>query len=146
MDRPRIYHGQGRQFSLRVLLIALTLASLCFGAAGFVLQNLPRWEAELAKKRTELARQRAAQDAEDERLQKLDLAAGQELIEDIRKIKAKIGRYPYSQAELEQLRGKPMPMTHSNGRAYSITYEWDGRDISYCLHYFGTSVAYRPRL
>jgi hypothetical protein len=66
-----------RRYSLRTLLITICVISLCLGLVAAVRDWEPRWKVE-----------RARQEAEIERLEKLDEAAFQELLKEIAAAKA----------------------------------------------------------
>jgi hypothetical protein len=102
------------------------------GTIGYVRVNLPQWQKEAARQREE----RARLEAEYDRIQKADLAAGQELKRDLDAIRDKLGRYPNDEEELVKLRGKPMPLLHPRDKPpRPIIYQRKPGDKSYTLVY-----------
>lgn len=77
-----------RRYSLRTLLITICVISLCLGLMAGVRDWEPRWKTD-----------RARREAEIERLEKLDEAEFQELLNDIAAAKAELGRNPKDEAE-----------------------------------------------
>ncbi len=124
------------RFGVRSLLIAMTLLAMGFGLIGYLVHNVPRWRAEQARL-----------DAEYERQSTADMAESQQLIADIEAIRAKLGRYPKDEAEIVELRHKPMPVSHSrNEPPCPVRYSKRPEDKTYTLTFFGcsTEARYRP--
>jgi hypothetical protein len=114
------------RFSLRTLLLTVFWLALPLGLIGFLIQNVPRWQAEHARQEAEYERQQAA-----------DIKDGQQLIADIDAIHTKLGRYPTDEAELVELRGKPMPATHpKNKSSHPIAYTRDSGQPKFGLHFW----------
>jgi hypothetical protein len=122
---------RNRQFSLRLLLIVFTIASLFLGLVSYIRMNIPRWRAEAVNRRAE----RQKIDAEKERIEQADMKDGQQLIADLEVIHKKLGRYPNDEAELVSIRGKPMPMNGTRSGRVPIEYRKDEDGKHYGLIY-----------
>jgi hypothetical protein len=84
----------GVQFSLRTLLVGVTVIALLLGIVGYFTQRA------------------AIRRSEPERLAKLDNATITEIVKEVEAIRLKLGRAPQDQEELETFLGKPMPVVH----------------------------------
>jgi hypothetical protein len=90
-----------------------------------VIQILSRWASEEQKA-----------EAEFDQMRRIDLRDGDQLIRDLAAIRSKLGRFPKDEAELVDLRGKPMPIMHSKGDVtFPLTYTTDDSDKTYKLVY-----------
>jgi hypothetical protein len=106
-------------------MLTMLCAALVLELIGYLIQNVPLWRAEKARLDAEYERQQAADNLET-----------QQLIYDLDAIHKKLGRYPNDEAELVDLRGKPMPVTHAKNRpSHPISYRRDPGNAKYGLHF-----------
>jgi hypothetical protein len=72
--------------------------------------------------------------AERARLAEQDRITLSQIVKETEAIRARLGRAPRDQQELESLLGRPMPHVHDEGRPTPIDYLRTGED-SFVLHY-----------
>jgi hypothetical protein len=108
------------QFSLRKLLATFTVIALCIGVASA--------SARYAKRRDAIRRAELAQ------LDKLDDATIKSIVMEVEAIRAKLGRAPKDEAELEIHLGRPMPVVHDGIHPTLINY-WSTGEDSFMLQY-----------
>src|SRR4051812_27903863 len=96
--------GDVPRFSLRTLLVIVLIASVILGVFAY-LRDRAAWH-----------------QAERERLAKLDKATTEQIVVDVEAIRARLGRAPNDERELEALLGHLMPAIHASGREYPISY------------------------
>jgi hypothetical protein len=104
------------QFSLRGLLVVVSLIALCAGAVGLLNRREARRKAELAK------------------LAELDKTTVVVIVKDVEAVRAELGRAPKDEDELETLLGRKMPVVHDNGHPTPINYRRTGNN-SFMLQY-----------
>jgi hypothetical protein len=111
------------QFSLRALLLATTIVAFIVG----LVSAWARYS----------IRQEALRRAEEARIMALDKATVSTIVREVEAIRAKLGRAPVNEDELETLLGKEMPVVHEYGQErikWPISYRRTGDD-SFRLHY-----------
>ncbi|MEX2091792.1 MAG: hypothetical protein WD971_03895 [Pirellulales bacterium] len=105
-----------RGISLRGVFVIVTVAAILLGAIGYARLRAARWQVELA------------------RLAKLDQTTKKEIVAEVEAVRAKLGRAPADEAELESLLGKPLPVVHDNGYPTPINY-YRTSENSFMLQY-----------
>ena len=108
--------SEAPQYSLRTLLIAVLVVSLCLGVVAFFRIRAGRWQAEL------------------DRLAKIDKVTMEEIVKDVEAIRTRLGRAPKDQSEVEALLGKRMPVVHDHGYPTPVYY-FRKSDNRFYLHY-----------
>ena len=115
-DATHSSHYGFPQFSLRTLIVIVTLVALPLGLIAYVNHRN-------ALRRIEL-----------KRLAQKDKITVNTIVEKVEAIRAHLGRAPEDEAELESLLGEPMPVVHDNGYPSPINYQRIGQD-SFLLQY-----------
>jgi hypothetical protein len=106
-------------------MLTMFFASVIFGLIAYLARNIPRWRAEAARIEAAYRRQ---EDADGRERGSVNDA--------LNAIHTKLGRYPKDEAELVELRGKPMPMVHPrDGQMYPMTYSKDPNETTYRLNF-----------
>lgn len=101
---------------MRALLLVVTIMALL----AAVISQLYRADAREKARLSELAA--------------LDKKTTAGIVNDVEAIRAKLGRAPKDEDELEAILGRPLPMVHDNGHPTSINYRRTGED-SFMLQY-----------
>jgi hypothetical protein len=81
-----------------------------------------------------IAKQRRDRQNMLETLKKQDAETVKQIVIDVEEVRAKLGRSPESQAELESLLGRKLPKVHDDGYPTPINY-WRTDENSYRLQY-----------
>jgi hypothetical protein len=108
------------RFSLRALIVAITVISVCIWLVSSVVAYLSNLE---SRRQNELTR-----------LAILDKATLVAIVDDVEAVRAKLGRTPNDKSELEALLGRPLPFVHDNGNRRPINYFKTGIN-SFMLQY-----------
>ena len=108
--------SQAPRFSLRALLIVVTLTGLLAAVFSYLYRKDAREKARLAE------------------LFKLDKKTTAEIVTDVEAIRVKLGRAPKDEAEVEAILGRPMPVVHDYGHPTPIFYHRTGKN-SFKLQY-----------
>lgn len=104
------------QFSIKTLLVVVTLSAIPLAALSYLIQRRNAWVAEIKRRAEE------------------DKVTVKQIVIDVNAVCQRLGRTPKNQAELERIMGKPMPNVHDNGHPTPIHYMRTS-DASYLLQY-----------
>jgi hypothetical protein len=96
-------HVQQRYTFWNVFVVALPVIAFLAMVAFFWIRSV-RWNAEV------------------ERLAKVDEATRNQIVQDVEAVRAKLGRVPKDQTELEIVMEKPMPKVHPGGYPTNVYY------------------------
>lgn len=108
--------SESPRYSIRFLLALTTMAAIPIAGFTCVANQQRAWRTKLA--------QLALEDAETLK----------QIVIDVEDVRAKLGRVPDSQEELETLLGRKLPKVHDNGYPTPINY-WRISSDSYRLQY-----------
>lgn len=109
-------NSESPKFSIRFLLIVTTLAAIPIAGFSCEANRRKAWRLKL------------------DQLAKQDVETLKQIVIDVEEVRAKLGRVPDSQEELEALLGRKLPKVHDYGHPTPINY-WRISSDSYRLQY-----------